>query len=265
MGFSSPFSDFKPEAFFQSDRWGKLLTSALAPDPSTGFPNSGLATAVPNKFFSAILPQFEATEELIVSLYFFFAQHLKSRSPRFLTKRELTADATLARSLEHLAPGDDALERGLDLAVWRGTLLRARVNNSGREDELYVVNTPSNRKSLEEQAARELRLDEPLPPAATTNNSSIFALYEQNVRPVTPLIAEELKEAERRYPDNWIRDAFREAVSLNKANWRYIESILRRWEAEGRQHEESGRDPQVEWLERRYQEGKRRLSARPEP
>jgi len=236
-----------------------------ASEPSTGFPNSGQAAAIPNQFFSSILPQIEVPEELIVSFYCFFAQHLKRRSPRFLTKRELAADATLARSLAHLAPGDDALERGLDLAVWRGTLLRARTQSGGREDELYVVNTPANRKSLEELTARDLRLDEPLPPASNTNNSGIFALYEQNIRPLTPLIAEELKEAEGRYPDNWIRDAFREAVSINKANWRYIESILRRWEAEGRQDEKSGRDPQVEWLEHRYHEGKRRLAARRDP
>jgi len=241
------------------------MTDQYGREPTTGFPNSGLAAAIPNQFFSSILPQIESPEELIVSFYFFFAQHLKRRSPRFLAKRELASDATLARSLGHLAPGDDALERGLDLAVWRGTLLRARTQSGGREDELYIVNTPANRKSLEELATRELRLDETLPPASKTNDSRIFALYEQNIRPVTPLIAEELKEAERRYPDNWIHDAFSEALSLNKANWRYIESILRRWEAEGRQDEESGRDPQVEWLERRYHEGKRRLAARRDP
>jgi DnaD/phage-associated family protein len=238
------------------------MTHTTAPEPSAGFPNSGLATAVPNQFFSRVLPQIEAPEELIVSVYFFFAQHLKRRSPRCLARRELAADATLARSLSHLAPSEDALERGLDLAVWRGTLLRARARTPGREEELYAVNTPVNRKALEELTAGDLRLDESLPPAGKTNASTIFALYEQNIRPVTPLIAEELKEAETRYPVDWIRDAFREAVSLNKPNWRYIESILRRWEAEGRQNEKPGRDPQVEWLERRYREGKRRLNAR---
>src|SRR2546428_10388126 len=164
-----------------------------ASEPSTGFPNSGQAAAIPNQFFSSILPQIEAAEELVVSFYFFCAQHLRRRSPRFLTKRELAADATLARSLAHLAPGDDALERGLDLAVWRGTLLRARTQSGGREDELYVVNTPANRKSLEQLTTRDLRLDEPLPPASNTNNSGILALYEQNIWPVQPLIAEELK------------------------------------------------------------------------
>jgi DnaD/phage-associated family protein len=233
-------------------------------EPPAGFPNSALATAIPNQFFSRVLPQIEAPEELIVSLYFFFAQHLKHRSPRFLTKRELTADATLARSLSRLVargPSPEqavsALERGLDLSVWRGTLLRAKMRADGRE-EVYVVNTPANRKALEALADRDVHLDEPLPALENGGRSEIFSLYEQNIRPITPLIAEELAEAEKRYPAEWFHDAFREAVAMNKPSWRYVESILRRWETEGKQDEESGRDPQIEWLEQRYRQGKRR-------
>jgi len=230
-------------------------------EPSTGFPNSGLATAVPNQFFSRVLPQIEAVEELIVSLYFFFAQHLKRRSPRFLTSRELAADAALARALDRLGHGEEALEHGLDLSVWRGTLLRARMRSNGREEDLYVVNTPAGRRGLEALGRSDIQMEEPLPAAGERAGGGIFALYEQNIRPITPLIAEQLADAETRYPAEWVHDAFREAVSLNKPNWRYIESILRRWEAEGRPDEKSGRDPQIEWLERRYTEGKRRLGA----
>jgi len=227
----------------------------------SGFANSGLATAVPNQFFSRVLPQIEGVDELVVSLYFFFAAHSKRRSPRYVTKRELAADGTLARSLARLGAGAGALERGLELSVLRGTLLRAKTRTDGCEDQLYIVNTPANRKALEALAGNGVRLEDPLPAANNSAGSSIFALYEQNVRPITPLIAEELAEAEKRYPAEWIADAFREAVSLNRPNWRYIESILRRWEAEGRHDEKSGRDPQVEWLERRYNEGKRRLGS----
>jgi DnaD/phage-associated family protein len=229
----------------------------------SGFANSGLATAVPNQFFSRVLPQIEAVDELVVSLYFFFAAHLKRRSACFVTKRELAADGALARSLAHLGAGEGALEHGLELSVLRSTLLRAKTRTAGREDELYIVNTPANRKALEALAGKGVRLDEPLPAAGDSVGSGVFALYEQNIRPITPLIAEQLAEAEKRYPAEWIADAFREAVSLNRPNWRYIESILRRWEAEGRHDEKPGRDPQVEWLERRYNEGKRRLRAEP--
>ena len=238
------------------------MSRPSASDPSIGFPNSGLATAVPNQFFSRALPQMDAVEELVVSLYVFFGQQLKRRSPRFVTRRELEGDATLAASLARLGAGEGALERGLELSVWRGTLLRAKTRTGDREDELFVVNSPANRKALESLAGRDLRLDESLAGEPQAKGSEIFALYEQNIRPITPLIAEELAEAEKTYSPDWIRDAFHEAVSLNKPNWRYVASILRRWEAEGRHDEKSGRDTQVEWLERRYREGKRRLGSR---
>ncbi|HEV8573346.1 MAG TPA: DnaD domain protein [Dehalococcoidia bacterium] len=211
------------------------------------------------------MPQIEAAEELIVSLYFFFAQQLKRGSPRFVTRGELAADTALAACLLHLAPREGALERGLELAVLRGTLLRARTRAGGRQEEVYVVNSPASRKALEALVDKGIQVDEPLPATGPPNASGIFALYEQNIRPLTPLIAEQLAEAEKRYPADWVHDAFREAASLNKTNWRYIESILRRWETEGRRDEESGRDTQIEWLERRYREGKRRLEARDSP
>ena len=48
------------------------------------------------------------------------------------------------------------------------------------------------------------------------------------------MIAEELKEALKLYPETWIKDAIKEAVSLNKRSWRYISKILDNWNAGGR-------------------------------
>ena len=64
---------------------------------------------------------------------------------------------------------------------------------------------------------------------------NIFVLYEQNISLLSPLIAEELKDAADHYPAEWIEAAFREAVQQNKRKWSYIRAILRRWETEGRQ------------------------------
>jgi DnaD/phage-associated family protein len=63
---------------------------------------------------------------------------------------------------------------------------------------------------------------------------NIFALYEQNIGIITPMIAEELKEADKLYPPQWIEEAFKEAVTLNKRSWRYIARILERWASEGK-------------------------------
>jgi hypothetical protein len=48
------------------------------------------------------------------------------------------------------------------------------------------------------------------------------------------MLAEELKDAIQNYPEEWIRDAVREAVKANKRNWRYIGRILERWTSEGK-------------------------------
>ena len=70
----------------------------------------------------------------------------------------------------------------------------------------------------------------------------IFELYEQNVGVITPLLAEQLAEAERRYPPAWIEEAFTEAVSYNKRNWKYISRILETWAAKGRDDGARGQD-----------------------
>ena len=232
-------------------------------DDFTGFPTSARATPVPNLFFSRLLPRIERAEEMLVTLYFFYASAIGGcrRAPAFLTRRELAADATLARALANLC-GDDgeALDRGLALALERGSLLRVEARGDGRSEELYLLATPHNRLATQRLAGADLPLEEPLPPAAPAELPNIFALYEENIGAITPLIADDLKDAEERYPPQWIGAAFREAVSLNKRNWRYIHSILKRWEAEGPDYEEAGRDPEADWLERRYARGKRGVS-----
>lgn len=64
---------------------------------------------------------------------------------------------------------------------------------------------------------------------------NIFVLYEQNIGLLSPLIADDLRDAADQYPAEWIEDAFRAAIQRNKRNWSYISAILRRWETEGRQ------------------------------
>jgi DnaD/phage-associated family protein len=216
-----------------------------------GFPAGARAIAIPNLFFTALLPRIDDPAELAVTVYFFFAQARKKGQPRFLTYAELAADESLAAALVSL--GEGALRRGLDAAVERGTLLSLVLEQSGADrsadlrppgEELYFLNTPSGRRAV--AAARSGRLElgnvapeeaggrEPLP--------SVFALYEENIGTIGPLIADKLKDAETRYPPEWIEAAFREAVSLNKRSWSYIAAILRRWEAEGPDYEKAGRD-----------------------
>jgi DNA replication protein len=214
-----------------------------------GFPAGALATAIPNLFFTAVLPRISDPAELVVSVYFFFGHHRKKGQPRFLTYAELAADDILVAALASL--GGDALRQGLDAAVERGTLLRLDVEHAsaagghgGQRQELYFLNTPTGRGAVAAIEAGQQGLGRLLPPPPEPHEPkpNIFELYEQNIGPLTPMIAEYLKDAEGQYPADWFQPAFQRAVAQNVRRWSYIAAILRRWEAEGPDYEKAGRD-----------------------
>jgi len=63
---------------------------------------------------------------------------------------------------------------------------------------------------------------------------SIFTAYEANIGALTPMIAEKLREAELEYSPVWVVEAIQLAVLNNKRNWRYCETILKRWQDSGK-------------------------------
>src|SRR2546422_6147942 len=144
----------------------------------TGFANSAAGTVIPNAFFSRVLPEISDPAELVVSAYVFFALGLRRRQPRFVTLRELEADAGLARALASLCGNNgDALRRGLDLAARRGTLARATmprpILTPGMDrpegmslriadgEALYTTNMPANVRGLERLASDGVSIEEP--------------------------------------------------------------------------------------------------------
>ena len=77
----------------------------------------------------------------------------------------------------------------------------------------------------------------------------IFRLYEQTIGPLTPILADELREAEKEYPAAWIEDAIRIAVKNNVRRLKYILAVLERMRAEGR-YEQEPRDDSEDYLSR---------------
>ena len=214
-------------------------TRPARPTPFSGFPAGGHATVVPNLFFASVLPAIEDPAELVVTTYLFFALGRRRGFPRLISGRELLAEAPLRKALARL-DGDIevALRRGLEAAVTRGTVLRARAAGG----DLYLLHTETAREAIAAGKLANVELPptpEPLPDEAPP---TIFALYEENIGTIAPLIADELREAEASYPMGWIIAAFHEAVSMNKRNWRYVARILERWRAEGRTDATVGRD-----------------------
>ncbi len=214
-----------------------------------GFPSRTRFTPIPDLFFSNLLPQIGDMAELKTTLHILWALYRKKGYPRFVTYRELTGSTALINALKGGDnPPDEILRGALKMASQRGTILHVVLDREGAPEDAYFLNTEADRQAVAKIQHGEMALAglkaggqsqadaevEPLP--------DIFTLYEQNIGLLTPMIADELREAEKLYPEEWIRDAIREAVSLNKRNWRYIARILENWLAEGRGDETYQRD-----------------------
>ena len=213
------------------------------PDPAVpfaGFPAARLAyTPVPSLFLTTIVPAITAEPELRVTLHLFWLIGQKRGFPRCATATELAADNVLARALPV-----EAVAAGLRLACERGTLLRLDVELGNHNEALYFLNDGEGRRAVAQLRAGQISLGQSVvhPPAsAPARKPSIVDLYEQNVGLVTPILAEQLADAERTYPAEWIEAAFRQAVVYGKRNWRYISAILERWAIEGRDDEANRR------------------------
>lgn len=207
----------------------------------SGFPARMRFTPVPDIFFSSLLPQINDINELKVTLHIFWSIYGKRGYPRFTTYRELLGSVSLMGGLGTAEnTPDEVLRQALETAVKRGTVIRLVLDKDGTPEEVYFLNAEPDRQVVAKIQNGELDIPglkangRPYPDVEAEPLPDIFTLYEQNIGMLTPLIAEELQEAEKLYPGAWIRDAIKEAVSLNKRSWRYIARILERWTTEGR-------------------------------
>jgi DnaD/phage-associated family protein len=150
----------------------------------------------------------------------------------------MASEGPLLRSLEDRG-GAEAVRQGLRRAVKRGTLLALRLEDG---DALVFANNEVGRRSLERVRSRALpapgskvRSAPPVEP-----RDGLAAEYEREIGVLTPSVAEALREAAARYPEDWIVDALRLAAARNARSWRFAEAVLRRWEAEGRDDGDAG-------------------------
>ena len=206
-----------------------------------GFPTRMQFTPVPNLFFSILLPQINDIAELKTTLHIFEAIYHKRGYPRFTTYGELSSNKSLIGSLRETARvPEEALRNALKMAFKRGTILHLALDRDGETEDIYFLNTEQNREIATKIQSGELKLKglkvEGKAPIEieTEEQPGIFTLYEQNIGMLTPMIADELREAEKLYPETWIRDAIKEAVNQNKRKVGYILAILERWSSEGR-------------------------------
>lgn len=194
----------------------------------SGFPTGKTRlTPLPAAFFSELLPQIDDLSELKVTLYAFWLLDRMEGEFRFFRQSDLAQDERLLEGLgKNRTQALAQLQHGLERAVQRGSLLKV---NTGGEESLYFLNSPRGRAAVAALQNGEWSPEEIQRPEVrlTLERPNIFRLYEENIGPLTPLVAEMLEDAEKTYPVDWIEEAIRAAVENNVRRWRYVEAILR--------------------------------------
>ncbi len=205
----------------------------------SGFPAGKVRSVpLPESFFDELLPLIDDLIELKVTLACLKILAAKSGAVRWVTWAELAADRNLLRDL-----GEAGLAQGLERAVARETLLKAQDNRSG--EWLYFANTERGRAGVAalKRGATVTTVE------LSASQRNIFQLYEQTIGPLTPLLADELRDAEKDYPASWIEDAFREAARQNARSWAYVKKVLTARARRGKRDEAGERDIGREWQE----------------
>ena len=222
--------------------------------PFQGFPSGkSRLIPVPSAFFTEIVPVVDDINLLKLLLYFFRALDFQEGPVRFVRMRDLAQEESLQSGL--VSPEPDKLKvlySVLDTAVKNGFILKGEIKSNSNE-VIFFLNTTRGRDAL-----AALQSGKWAPEAGGISHSlpstqpGIFQLYEENIGPITPMVADLLEEAEKIYPQSIILYAFEEAVKQNARSWKYIDAILRKWQEKG-SHGKNSPDPEKD--RRKYIEG----------
>lgn len=179
---------------------------------------------VPGTYVSQVVRHVSDAAEFKVTLLVFYLLSGTREYPGHVTRSDVMMKASSLLGMD-----EPECAAGLEAAVGRGVFLTSSLAAEAGGGVAYFANIEADLEAIEQFKAgtRQGHRD-----AASVEN--IFALYEENIGIITPIIAEELRDAQRTYPAEWIEDAFREAVKGQKRNWKYISRILERWRVEGR-------------------------------
>ena len=194
-----------------------------------GFTESESFTQLPDTFFHQLLNQIDSAEELKVTLYFLWrVEHLDGPF-RALREEDFAA--------KELGLSADEIHAGIEKALQRGSMLKTEKGTQ----VYFLLNSPRGRavvQAIESGTWNPERAGS----SAPFERPNIFRLYEENIGPLTPLIADALKDAEETYSPEWVAETIDLAVRNNKRSWRYCEAILKRWKEEGRGEKQDRRD-----------------------
>jgi len=213
--------------------------TSQSPPPFSGFHQDNLnLIRLPETFFTQLLPLIDDITQLRLLLYLFWHLEQQQTNVRYFRLSNLALDPVLMQ----MAGSKEALTTAMDGLVKLGAVIKSELGDL--EKTCYFINGPQGRAAADAIAQGDWQdIDQNnLPIHMTNEQPNIFKLYEDNIGPITPMIAEILKTDENTYPAKWIKEAIEIAVTRNARNWKYVQAILERWQTEGRGNEQNRRN-----------------------
>lgn len=209
---------------------------------------------LPASVFHRLLPLIDDIAEMQVTLFALFAIQHKEGKYKYLRRADFVSHEALMNALAQIAPDaapENTLDEALARAIARCTLLPATITLANEAEILYFINSDDGREGQRLAAAGAVRFDHAANGVEIIDRPTIYRLYERAFGlTLTPMLADELRDAEKEFPYEWIAEALRIAVLEEKRSWRYVLAILERWRKEGKKDEKStrfaasdGRDP----------------------
>ncbi len=191
---------------------------------------------VDRTYLTEILPRVHDLAELKLVLAVLGLASVKQRD--FVAVEDLRRPDVVRMVFDGISPEpvEVRLERLVTQAVANGFLLRVAITRGEREGIYVLAATERNRRRVAEliqtgratSSSTEAEID-----GISFARPNVFSLYERHIGPLTPMVAEQLRDAERSYPRSWLERAFEQASEYNRHSWKYVEAILSEWERSG--------------------------------
>lgn len=124
----------------------------------------------------------------------------------------------------------------------------------GKGDRLSVRVTPVSTKGDKpgKERVTPVSPEPPIEPSINTTNgvggvqencsddvpytlSEVYRFYESNFTMLTPFLSDAIAHAYDDFPSDWIVEAMQIALTNSRRKWSYVEGILKRWHADGKQ------------------------------
>lgn len=233
----------------------------------SGYPDGARTTPVPDLFFSRDLAGLTDPVALKTLLFVMWrVQRREKGTPPAVAVQSVSHHTTLVEAVTaggHAgADAEETIGQVLGRLVNRHLLLDAVLPSDSGPVRWVFVNNEEGRAAHEQWHKGGVTLPGPDPVQAGVHvRPNVYTLYEQNIGSLTPMLAEELKDASDTYPNEWIEDAIRLAVENNARRWAYVRAILERWGSQGRHDAENRRSaeedrardsegPYADWVRR---------------